>query len=164
MISLADIQKSWPLKDIMGRYRTQSLFEEFTNGRDIVPVFNLTDFDTTTLSAKKIYLDIADITEYKVARALLGSWDHWVRLTETSWFQPYISSWRDELELKIKSEAIENLRATSREEGGKGANAARWLAEGKWEKKPATRKKREARLLAETEDVDADMRRLGLVH
>jgi len=162
--TLKEIQAQWPFKDVMGRYRTQSLFLEYAREKD-TPVFNLSDFDTpTTLSAKKIYLDLADITEYKAAKTLLGSWDHWVRLSEASWFQPYISSWRDELELKIKSEAIENLRATSKEEGGKGANAARWLAEGKWEKKAAARKKKKELLLTETEDVDADMKRLGITH
>ena len=160
---LSDLASKWPLKDVMGRFRTQSLFIEYLAGRDMVPVFNLTDFDTPeTLSAKRIYLSIADVTEYKAAQALLGSWDHWVRLSEASWFQPYISSWRDELELKIKSEAITNLRNFSREEGGKGANAARWLAEGKWDKKAGSKKKKKALVMEEEEHIDADMRRLGM--
>lgn len=162
MITLEDIRKQWPLKDTMGRYMTQSLFSEFKRGPG---VYNLTDFDSeSSLSMKKIYLDIADVTEYKAAVALLGSWEHWSKLCEATWFIPYINSWRDELELKIKSEAIQNLRLTSKEEGGKGANAARWLAEGKWSKKSSNKKLLKTNTLPESEEVDNDHKRLGLSH
>lgn len=157
----------------MGRYRTQSLFLELylkdTEARDLEPIFTLKSDEWKGLpSAKKIYINSNDPTEYSVAQELLGSWEHWLKLTECSWFKPYLKEWREELEVKLRSQAIKSLINTAETKGAKGANAAKWLAERSWKDAKRGRfskaeldaeRKIEAGIDASVKD---DLERLGL--
>jgi len=152
-------------KDTIGRYRTQSLFYE-TNQSKERPVFTLKPQDHKGLpSMKRLYLEQNDPTEYSFAIGVLGSLEAWIKLSNASWFSKYIDAWRDELELKLRSEAISKMRNLA-EDGNK--DATKWLAEKGWEKRAAGRptkqqisdeNRKKERVLS---SIDDDAERLGL--
>jgi hypothetical protein len=116
----------------MGRYRTLSLFCE-TNQDSEPPVFTLKPRDHNGLpSMKRLYLEYEDPTEYEFAIATLGSWEHWLKLSGADWFQKYITAWRDELEVKLRSKGVAKLKDQAAS-GNK--DAAKWLAEKGWDKR-----------------------------
>lgn len=79
-----------------------------------------------------LYMAMEDVIEYDFATTYLASWDHWERLCQCNWFQPYIDSWRKELAIKIKAKAVREIRMEA-EAGGKNAyQANKWLVEKGW--------------------------------
>ena len=98
------------MKDSMNRYRTLSLFEGRTpTSEDLNPIFTLDDHHGKLPSFKRLYVDIADPSEYGVAMGLLGSWEHWSRLIECTWFKPILKECREELNAKIRSMAVSQI-------------------------------------------------------
>ena len=98
------------MKDAKGRYRTRSLFKGRGQSDSLSPVFTLEDFHEESLpSFKRLYVDICDPSEYNVAMFLLGSWEHWTKLIECSWFKPIIKECREELDAKIRSLAVAQI-------------------------------------------------------
>ena len=126
------------IRDNRGRYLLKALFVENIESltEDYPGAYTLKEddnYEKNVRSARKIYLEQEDVTEYKAAIALLGSWRHWKRLCECSWFQSHLKEWREELEVIVRSKAIRNLQNQSTTD--KGAAAARWLAEKGWDRK-----------------------------
>lgn len=124
------------LKDLMGRYRTQSLFFEMRNPAYPAP-FTLKDRDHKgSLSMYRIYMEIGDPTEYAQAIGLLGSHEHWEILSSRKWFKPYIERWRSELKTKIESERFREMKEVAENAKGtpQGIQATKWLAERYGEK------------------------------
>jgi hypothetical protein len=120
------IREGRPLKDVTGRYLTKALFVELTD-REMAEKYPPL---CTIKEAHDLYMEIADPTEYKFAKALLYSetttfWDHWHRLIATTDFVEYLMRWREELDASIKSNAIETLKTQSMD----STVAAKWLAE-----------------------------------
>lgn len=103
------------MKDDQGRYRTQNMFVEYaTEGYE--PLFTLKDYHREGIpSFKRLYVAIGDPTEYNTAMTLLGSWDHWNKLIEAPWLQEALAEAREELCMKLKSEAIERIRKDSKD-------------------------------------------------
>ena len=97
------------MKDSLGRYRTASLFEGRPTTESQAPVFTLEDYNTEYPSFKRLYIEIADPSEYMVAMGLFGSWEHWTRLCECSWFKPILKECREELNAKIRSMAVSQI-------------------------------------------------------
>ncbi len=123
------------LKDSKNDWRTMSIFLEH-NVTKMESVWTLKPYPSKGLpSAHELYLEIADPTEYAFANALLGSWAHWQRLLECNWFLPYVEAWRDELEIKLRSEAVQNINTISKGSSPGALNASRWLAEKGWSEK-----------------------------
>lgn len=122
-------------KDSMGRYVTQSLFLE--NGYDTdLAVYTLTDEDKDYKgkvypSLRRLYLSCMDPTEYTFATTYLWGWEHWVRLQGNKLLQPAIASWREELEVALRAQAIRRIQAASLG----NFNAAKWIADGSWSTK-----------------------------
>ena len=119
------------LKDSMGRFRTLSLFYE-SRHPDYPAPFTLKDQEhkgRTSMYQK--YMEIGDPTEYSQAIGLLGSWKHWVQLTSTQWFKPYITRWRDELRVKFESDRYREMREVASKQAGtpQGVQASKWLAQ-----------------------------------
>lgn len=52
------------------------------------------------------YMRIADPSEYFFATKVIGSWEHWERISGSSYLKPTIDKWRKELEVKIKAQAL----------------------------------------------------------
>lgn len=153
-----------------GRYLTQALFKETIQTsvkKTYTPPFTLKPEDSgKCISMKRLYLEIADPTEYAFAMEVLGSWEHWLKLTNCEWFQPYLTAWREELELKLRSKGIKAMMDLA--VSGKD-NAAKWLAEGGWNGKSkrgrpskaevTAERKKKAKMIEEVEDYAS---RIGL--
>ncbi len=125
------------LKDSMGKIRTVSLFLEPAYNDTDEAVFTLKDQDYTYkdkfyYSLKQIYLEIADPTEYQFAISVFNSWDQWKRMVGNKTLEPYISAWREELEIKLRSMGINNIIEVSKTSDVKALQAMKWVAEGSW--------------------------------
>jgi hypothetical protein len=171
--------KQWHsvLKDDRNVARTTSLFFESKREADphLIPIFTLKDEDYTTggvtyIALKPIYFSYDHIPnfEYQFALDVFGSWEIWTKLTR-SYIRTEFQSWRDELEVKIKANAIQAMINASKESDAKGVQAAKYLADKGYvtEKKrgrPSNEDvERERKLQAEVRDtLAADMERLGL--
>ena len=132
------------LKDVMGRFRTQSLFTEMKVKSYPAP-FTLKDKDYKgALSMYRLYMEYGDPTEYSQAIGLLGSLRHWELLTSRDWFKPYITRWRDELRVRTESERFKEMKNINKTIPGtpQAIQATKWLAERYGEKKPAPKRGR----------------------
>jgi hypothetical protein len=95
------------------------------------PYYTLKEFDHAGYpSMHKLFIEIGDPTGYKAAMELLGSWKHWQVLEKSPLVGPYIKKWKEELEIKLRAEGIQQMVNFSHSE--KGQQAAKWLAEGGW--------------------------------
>lgn len=155
------------LKSTTGIPLTQSLFLEI--GYTDYAVYTLKDEDyeykgMVYPSLKRLYLEMEDAGEYEFACTHLLGWKHWQRLCANQTIAKEIDEWRYELELKLRSQAIKQIRVKAITE--KGINAAKWIAEKGWDKKPAGRPtksqiERETKMQADIISMfDADLQRL----
>lgn len=83
-----------------GIQMTQGLFVEwvYQTGFTVFP-YTLKDYDHKgCASMYKIYM--SHDTEYEAAQELVGSWKHWLKLCECTWFQKYIVAWRKERDVR----------------------------------------------------------------
>ncbi len=133
------------LKDSEGRPLTQGIFLEVGYNTDLA-VYTLKDEDheykgKVYPSLKALYLKHEDPTEYDFANQHLLGWNQWKRLLANKSIRKHIDEWREELELKLRSQAVQDIIQMSAEE--KGFQAARWLADRGWEKKGAGRPKKD---------------------
>lgn len=154
------------MKDDQGRPLTQSLFLEI--GYTDSAIYTLKDEDYEyegkyLPSLKRLYLLIADPTEYEFATTCLLGWKHWQRLTENKLIRKHIDEWRFELEYKLRSQGV---RAAIAQAGGGSFQAAKWLADRGWEGRGAgrpTNEEKERRLNQDKkigEEYEADIVRL----
>lgn len=155
--------------DSMGRPLTQSLFLEV--GYSEFAVYTLKEYDHTYNgvvypSLKKLYLKEEDPTEYTFADKYLLGWQHWKRLNENKALSKHFEEWREELELKIRSQAVRDMMNLCASESG-NFSAAKFLADRGWDKRAAGRpskaeKERQLRIEDRIkEDFDADIVRLA---
>jgi hypothetical protein len=160
-------------RSVQGVWLTKALFWEERHP-DYTPSFTLKETDreengVVYPSLKQIYLEYSDPTEYSFAIEVIGSWEHWQTLCKSFVFRPYIKKWREELEVKLRSEALKAMRETARNEGSKGTTAAKYLAEKGWEKKAGRPSKAEIKRQARIDagihsEIDEDAERLGLLN
>ncbi len=159
------------LIDSVGRFRTQSLFREMSHqGDDHDPIFTLKENDPQGKlpSLHRLYMEVADPTEYDFAMLAFGSWRHFTHLSKLQWFAEYLDRYREELEIKLRSAAIKDLLLHARTKGG--TPAAKFLSEAGWKPKKHGRGRPskeevegERRRLAQIDaEVGADAQRLGL--
>lgn len=149
-----------------------SLFVETCRTPEATPVYTLSDNDKPGYpSLYKLYMEVADPTEYVFATTHLHDWKHWIALSTADWFQPYVERWRSELELKIKSMALRRMIDDSASGGRDGQSAAKFILEKGWAPKnekgrPSKQDIREAadRIASDGSQVDNDLERLGLIH
>lgn len=156
------------LIDTMGRPLTQSLFLECGYNTQYA-VFTFNDEDKTYdgriyPSLKKLYLQCEDPTEYQFAKKYLLGWSHWKRLNENKMLREQFDEWREELEIAMRSEAVQAIRDMTAD--GSNFQAAKWLADRGWDKRGAGRpskaeKEREARINDRIgSELDADVLRM----
>ena len=163
------------MKDRMGRYRTQSLFwETRSDEKGYIPLFTRKNYDHTVdgvvyPSLKLIYLSYDHIPEfeYEFAMDIFGTWEHWQMFANDSIFRKDVREWRQELDIKIKSEALRGVFLASKTDDAKGVQAMRYLADKGYSPKRGRPSKeeveRERKIAAGvTEDLAGDMERLGL--
>lgn len=154
-------------------YRTLSLFVEKNFDESFKPIFTIKERDfkkdgTVYYSLKQIYLSYSDPTEYTFATEVLGSWKHWQKLCNNKFLGALINEWREELEIKLRSESIRSIIQTAKEGGHKGVTAAKYVSEHGWNKRKAGRPttaevKRETKVLSKLEtEINKDLERLDI--
>lgn len=158
----------------VGAWRTQSLYLE-TNRSGLEPIMTLKEVDwehkgVMLPSLHRLYMEVADVTEYQVAIQVFGSWKGWQRQCENNYIREYIDAWRDELEIAIRSAALAAMVKTSTTAGSQGTAASKYLADKGWVKRKAgaPTKAEKAGELKKQEEVGASLkddakRILGLV-
>lgn len=162
-----------PFKDKMGRWITQGLFLESCLSDKSAVMYTLKGYDHVYKgkelpSLKLIYLALEDPTEYRVATEYLGGWDHWQRILGNQVLRKEIDIWREELEVKLRCKAIQEIVKDSTSPSKSAVTSAKWLADKGWaEKRKAgapskteeegIRKKIEEQLL----DSDEDWKRIS---
>jgi hypothetical protein len=149
----------------------KSLFAETCDVPTAAPVYTLYDFDKDGRpSLYRLYMEMADPTEYQFAKAYLHDWKHWKALCASDWFRPYVDRWREELELLVKSKILMRVINDSLEDGKEGQSAAKFLLEKGWGDKatkgrPSKEDIRQAadRMAENGNRLDSDIQRLGLL-
>jgi hypothetical protein len=160
-------------KDKMGRWFTASLFKE-NYVREFDPIYTLCDTDRMHKgkllpSFKRLYLELSDPTEWLPATTLLGGWPHWEALLEAPWFMEHLLKWRNELDLKLQSQAFKVINQSAHSETKESLTAAKYIVDKKY-KASSTRgrptKEEKAGHLKAQENTNrslrADMERIGL--
>lgn len=132
-------------KDVGGRMITQGLFLEI--GYTDNAYYTLDDEDKTYEgrvypSLKRLYLEHEDVGEYDFAKTYLLNWRHWQRLCANKVLAKHIEEWREELEVKLRSDAIYTIIQLSSEEKG-GFQAAKWIADRGWDVRSVGRPKKD---------------------
>jgi len=159
------------LRDDQGRYRTASLFEDVYNtnaNEKYTPIFTMKAHDhRDCVSFKRVYLECSDPTGYKAAQVLLGEWEHWLKLLKAPWFRSALEVWNEELEIKLKSQAIQKVAELAQSDTSQAFNASKYLADKGWEPKRGrpTKAEKEAEIKRSTKidkAVSEDLERIGL--
>jgi hypothetical protein len=161
--------------DEQGRFRIGSLFYELRKG-DWIPVWTVKEQPFLapdgkiypSLKASYMSYDHVPNHEYNFAMEQLGSWKHWLVLCASGALKDMIQEWRDELTIKLKSEAIRKLMTMQDNEGTIGLNANKYIADEAYLPKKAGRmskaeKERANKIDARiTQELHEDMTRLGM--
>lgn len=135
-----DLEK---FKNDSGKFLLRGMFYERVGADKTGVLYTLKDKDHQGFpSLKRLYLETADLTEYKFAKKYMASVEHWDALCECIWFEPEIKLWRKELFLKIQSEALANIITESKRDGASKLQANKYLLERGWEPKTPTTNKR----------------------
>ncbi len=124
-------------------------------------------------SLYRLYMGAGDPTEWKFAEACFDSWDHWEQIANASWMKPFITSWRKQLNLRLRSEALNRIIAESKTNSKDSIAAAKYILEKKWEEKVGAGSRgrpskeaiqREAEYLRKQDEdfLSADMKRFNL--
>ena len=126
--------------DSTGRPLTQSLFLEL--GYSDASVYTLKEdhyeYEGKMYpSIKKLYLECADPTEYEFAQLYFLNWKHWIRISDNKAVKTHVNEWREELEVKLRSIGVKQVRASAELPGG--LQAAKWLADRGWSTRGAGR-------------------------
>jgi hypothetical protein len=125
--------------DTMGRPITQSLFLEIGYSDSALFTLKDNDFlynDRMLPSIKKLYLEIADPTEYEFATTVLLGWSHWQRICDNKVLRKHIDEWRIELEVKLRSRGVKTAMLAAH---GGNFQAAKWIADRGWDTRGAGR-------------------------
>jgi len=155
------IKKENKFKNDAGAYILSGLFwETQVHARQdyCIYTFNNEDIELedgrVLKSITKAYMDIADPTEYEFAIKYFDSWGHWNMIANSAGCREWIEKLRNELTVKLRSDAIK--RIISHSEDDKGFQAAKWLADKGWDKKMGRPNKAQRKQQAkEDEDVHA---------
>lgn len=128
------------LKDKMGRPITQSLFLEVNYSDFAVYTFKDEDYEYEGKiypSIKRLYLEHEDPHEYDFACTYFLGWNHWLRLCENKIIRKEVDSWREELEIKLRSQAVKGLIDLA--VVSESFQSLKYLSEAGWKEKRAGR-------------------------
>lgn len=152
----------------------KGLFFEETLGDKSTVLYTLKDSDHLGYpSLYRLYMEVNDPTEYRFAIQYLDGFEHWEMLTQCTWFQPYVSRWRNELEIRMKSENLAKLISFADTTVPNKDTLAtnKYLLEAGW-KPPATKgrpskdqiKKAADSIAQEHRRIEEDFERIGKVN
>ena len=146
--------------DGSGKRVILQLFKEFARvDVKFKPVYTLQQW-------KDVFLDCRDPSEYLPAQTLIGDWEHWQEIRNHVLIKPHVDKWQAELEIKLRSEAIQQMKLHAKQPGGTAA--AKWLADKGYAqegtKKTVGRPKKDEELPTPMVGrIAGDMARLGIV-
>jgi hypothetical protein len=125
--------------DVMNKPLTQSLFLEI--GYTDAAIYTLKEVDhehngKVYPSLKRLYLEMADPTEYEFATTYLLGWRHWKRLCDNKFIRTHIDEWREELEIKLRCRGVKQVLIAA-ETGS--FQAAKWMSDRGWSNRGAGR-------------------------
>lgn len=157
-----------------GKFLTRNLFYETAVATKDQVLYTLKEHDHEGYpSLYRLYLEMEDITEYEFANKYFYNYRHWKEISESNWFKVYINRWREELDLKMKARALQDIIKTAKDSKSKSQlSAAKYLLEKGWEPKESSAGRpkkeeilKEARKLAEEEEkILSDAKRLQDIH
>lgn len=129
--------------DSEGRPKTQSLFYEIRYDKEAL--YSLKDYHFTVdgktyPSAKLLYLEVGDPTEYEFAAKYFLNWAHWQRIVANKRIASEVEGWREELEMKLRSEAVKQTMALAK---SGSYQAAKFMVDKGWGKRQAGRPSKE---------------------
>lgn len=145
-----------------GQRLLRGLFYETTLSDKASVIYTLKDRDHEGYkSLYRLYMEYDDPTEYSFAIACLDSYDHWTVLCQCSWFKPYISRWRKELEVRAKAKALLAIKALADDpEAKEHYQASKYMLTGGWKDKTSGR----GAGRPSKEDVQREARRIAQDH
>jgi len=150
-----------------GVVRTKSLFYELSYDNTEHVLFTLKNDDLdhngrTYTSLSKLYRSLAaqDPTEYTFAMAVFGDWDVWDKIRNAPQLRPYVTKWRKEVEIKIKSQAIKIIAEEAMGGGRSSFTAAKLLLDRGWIEKEAASKSKAKLEAKEEEEMDREAMKL----
>jgi hypothetical protein len=151
-------QPTKPFKASTGNWYTSALFDETClhpshTMRTIDPVFSLYQDRPGLINCQSTFVALRDPTGYKWAMAYLGDWRHWERLIGIPWFADAVDTWRNQLKLKLQSEALEKIQEIAGGDSSQALAAAKYIAEEGWN--PKSNRGRPSKV-----EVTAEMKRL----
>lgn len=112
-------------KDSVGRWLTSGLFKETAQSKEFIQF--------TLEEAKQAYLSCEDLTGYLFATTFLGGWQHFLALKESPALTHHIVQWEDELEVKLRSSALQTLYNSAKT--GKDSVSAKYIVNGGWKRR-----------------------------
>lgn len=161
-----------------GKYYTRQLFWEesiqlMIEQRTIKPMFSLYRDKEGLINLGKLYVQLADPSGYKVAQKVFdGDYTLWTVLMGCRWFVAAKEVWDRELDAKLYSEGMDEIRTLAKE--GMPAQklaAAKFLATKAYKKDNSASKGRPKRedidraakdLAASERDLDEDLKRIRI--
>jgi hypothetical protein len=122
---------------------------------------DLVDNETLYPSLYRLYMESNDPTEYLFALAHLDSWKHWQMLSQASFLLPYITRWREELELRFRANALATIHKMASTGGREAFQAAKYITEGNYSQKgkPRAGRPSKAQIEATAQDIVAERKR-----
>lgn len=100
------------------------------------------------------YLRIADPTEYRFAVRSLGSWSKWEAACSQEPIKSVVDTWRRELEVKLRSEALQRIMDVAGNEGTRDSlQANRYLLEANFSNKDRVGRPSKVAALAEAKKI-----------
>ena len=111
---------------------TNQLFFENYKDNDKA-IFTLKDKDfvdpkgTLYPSLKKLYLESDDPTEYVFAKTVFGSWKIWKKVRSCKLVKELIDDWKEELEIKMRSQAQLKIVEISNSKSPNAMQAAKYV-------------------------------------
>ena len=119
----------------------RGLFLETSVDPDTV-LYSLKPFNGDYPSLYLHYMNADDLTEYRFADRYLENWEHWLILTECNWFKHHVERWREDLQARATSRAVDTIRQDAHDpESPSRVASAKYIAEEKWRGKTTPTKK-----------------------
>lgn len=124
-------------KNAVGAHLLKPIFYEYDNSEHLQSVYTLKEYDHEVNgviypSLRRLYVEAEDPTEYEFATQYLDGWVHWKKLANSSFFQPYLKEWREELEVRLRAKALNRIKTRALSGDKDSHQADKILLSGGW--------------------------------
>jgi hypothetical protein len=119
-------------KGTNGKWKTVSLFLEHEyDPTEAIFTFKDADHEAygkTFKSARKLFVGLGDPTGYAFSQEYLGGYSHWKAFASSPKIAPYVAEWQEELEVRMRCQAIRTVVSDSASESRSSVSSAKWEA------------------------------------